>query len=776
LKDLLRIIKLISGLAFLVLLLFSCRTTKFVPQDQYLLNKVKVEVDTKNIDRQELKNYFRQTPNTSILGFWKFHLALYNLSSRKKNDGWLKRIGEAPVIYDPFLTRRSDEELKRYMHNKGYYDAEVTDTVYRKKKKAEVVYRITANEPYTISRYKVDVLDDSLQTIVHQDSTLSTVHVGENLDMDKLASERLRMVRTLKDQGYYRMNRNSISYEADTTLGKRQSAVTMLVGEQEIQDSLGNIEYQPHTKFTFRNFYFLTEYEPRKALFGEHLNMDMVPQDTLKVDNYYFIYKKSLRFRPDLLINANHIGDAGYYKVSEVERTYNELSLLRLFKVINIQFEDTGQRDSLGHSMLDCIIQLTPSTKQSYSFSLEGTNSSGNLGVAGNLNYQHRNLFKGGEILDVQLRGATERQSYGVKDSVKFFNTLETGIETKLTLPKFLAPIRSNRLFQYSTPKTLFSLAYNYQRRPDYTRTIARASFGYQWKSSEYSTHRINLLDFNLVKMFSYDPEFIASIENLYIRSSYTDHSISSFNYIYTYNTQRLQKRTNYKYLRASFETAGNTLYGYSKLANRPQELTDTLAGGQYKFLGTPFAQYVRTDLEYRRGWVLDKYNTVVIRGFGGIAVPYGNSKQVPFERKYFTGGANDIRAWPVRSLGPGTYKADPNAFPNQTGDVKLEGNIEYRYKMIGMLEGAFFLDVGNIWSLNDNRPGTEFRLDKFYNELAVGTGTGFRFDFSYVIFRLDVGMKLCDPSRPAGSRWIIGNRPYTTDDFNVTFAIGYPF
>ena len=138
--------------------------------------------------------------------------------------------------------------------------------------------------------------------------------------------------------------------------------------------------------------------------------------------------------------------------------------------------------------------------------------------------------------------------------------------------------------------------------------------------------------------------------------------------------------------------------------------------------------------------------------------------------------GANDIRAWPVRSLGPGTYKADPNAFPNQTGDVKLEGNIEYRYKMIGMLEGAFFLDVGNIWSLNDNRPGTEFRLDKFYNELAVGTGTGFRFDFSYVIFRLDVGMKLCDPSRPAGSRWIIGNRPYTTDDFNVTFAIGYPF
>jgi outer membrane protein assembly factor BamA len=339
-----------------------------------------------------------------------------------------------------------------------------------------------------------------------------------------------------------------------------------------------------------------------------------------------------------------------------------------------------------------------------------------------------------------------------------------------------LAPIRSNRLFQYSTPKTLFNLAYNYQRRPDYTRTIARASFGYQWKSSEFSTHRINLLDFNLVKMFSYDPGFIASIENLYIRSSYTDHSISSFNYIYTYNTQRLQKRTNYKYLRASFETAGNTLYGYSKLANRPQELTDTLAGGQYKFLGTPFAQYFRADLEYRRCWVLDKYNTVVIRGFGGIAVPYGNSKQVPFERKYFTGGANDIRAWPVRALGPGTYKADPNAFPNQTGDIKLEGNIEYRYKMIGMLEGAFFLDVGNIWSLKDNRPGTEFRLDKFYNELAVGTGTGFRFDFSYVIFRLDVGMKLRDPLRPEGSRWIIGNRPYTIDDFNVNFAIGYPF
>jgi outer membrane protein assembly factor BamA len=422
--------------------------------------------------------------------------------------------------------------------------------------------------------------------------------------------------------------------------------------------------------------------------------------------------------------------------------------------------------------------------RQAYTVSVEGTNSLGNFGIAGNLGYQHKNIFKSGELLDVTLLGATERQSYGTGDSATTFHSFEAGIDTKLTLPKYLAPIRTKGLFRYSTPQTLMDFSYNYQDRPDYTRTIFRASFGYQWKTSDYTTHRFNILDLNLIKMFSYNQAFISRIENLSIKSSYTDHSISSWNYSYTYNTQNIQKRTEYTFLRANVETAGNLLYGFNKLFNRSAYTSNSFSGSKYYFLATPFAQYAMTDLEYRRGIVLDKYNMLAIRAFGGIVVPYGNSDQVPFERKYFTGGANGIRAWPVRTLGPGSYKADPNEFPNQTGDIKLEANAEYRFAIISDFEGALFLDAGNIWSLKDNRPGTEFRWtdgkgineNAFYKDIAIGTGLGLRYDFAYVILRVDLGFKLHDPTLDEGSRWIPFSRFLNKSNYNIAFGIGYPF
>jgi len=279
-----------------------------------------------------------------------------------------------------------------------------------------------------------------------------------------------------------------------------------------------------------------------------------------------------------------------------------------------------------------------------------------------------------------------------------------------------------------------------------------------------------------MVKMFAYDPSFIARIQNLYIKSSYTDHSITSWNYSYTWNTQNIQKRSNYSYLRASFETSGTILYGVSKLFDRRLHQGDSIGGLKYHFLGTPFAQYLKTDLEYRRGLLIDKYNAVVFRAFGGMAIPFGNSDQVPFERKYFTGGSNGIRAWPVRTLGPGSYKANPNEFPNQSGDIKLEANAEYRFAMIGDFEGALFLDMGNIWSLKDNRSGTEFALSRFYKEIAIGTGAGLRYDFSFVIIRVDLGIKLHDPSMNIGERWVSANNWLTKDNINIAFAIGYPF
>jgi hypothetical protein len=284
------------------------------------------------------------------------------------------------------------------------------------------------------------------------------------------------------------------------------------------------------------------------------------------------------------------------------------------------------------------------------------------------------------------------------------------------------------------------------------------------------------------VNVFNYDPDFIDGIKDLYIKSSFTDHLIFAMNYSLIYNNQRLNTIKDYTYMRFNIESSGNLLGVISKLANlgKFQEV-DSLGNVQFEYyqvFNTRFAQYVKSDIEISHGFAIDKYNSIVSRAFLGIGIPYGNFDVLPFEKKYFSGGANGIRAWPVRSLGPGTYKASSGEYPNQTADIKLEANIEYRFKLISFVEGALFLDAGNIWAINekDNREGSLFKFNQFYRQIALGTGAGLRFDMSYFILRLDLGMKLRDPAIQANKGWIIGKRAYTNNDFNLTFAIGYPF
>jgi outer membrane protein assembly factor BamA len=705
---------------------------------------------------------------------------MYNLSSKKKDEGWLKRIGEAPVIYDENAVDKSRNEMRKFMRNKGYYGAVVTDTVVLKdnKKKANQYFLIKSHTPYRINKFHYDVVDDSLKSVVKRDSVKTMLAEGRNFDMDVLADERQRVLKSIQNDGFYKASQSGISYEADTTKGNHLVDLSVIVNLQNSRDSIGNIYSKNHERYKIRNFFYDTSYESLRRNFIEGTPAYKAPPDTLKVDNHFFIFRGRRMFKTDILFNANHIKDSLFYNVDMINRTYNEFSSLRLFKMINIQFVETNESDSLGYPYLDCVIQLAPGTRQSYSLGIEGTNSSGDFGVAGNFNYQHKNLFKGGEIFDTQIRAGYENVRYlkEGEQQTENFGVFETGIDAKITIPKFFAPVKGENLFRFSTPKTIFNTSYSYQLRPEYTRTIVRTSYGYQWKTSRYNTHRLNPIDFNFIKVFDYDSAFIASIKDLSIRSSYLDHTISATNYIYTYNTQNIQKRTDYTFLRATAETAGNLMSLLSSVLDRPKEIVDSIAGPQYLFMGTPFAQYVKTDLEYTRGWVIDKFNTVVFRAFGGMALPYGNSTQIPYEVKYFAGGANSIRAWAVRTLGPGTYKADSTEYPNQAGDIKLEANLEYRFKLISRLEGALFLDVGNIWSVNDNRPGTNFKFNSFYKEFAVGTGTGLRFDFTYVVIRLDLGLKLRDPAIQDGSKWIIGKRKLTGSDLNLNFAIGYPF
>ncbi|HAQ18853.1 MAG TPA: outer membrane protein assembly factor [Prolixibacteraceae bacterium] len=767
---------LIKPIVFLigVLLMASCSSTRFVPEGKYLLNKISVKVDDKKLKRDELKTHVKQKENLRILGFMKFHLWVYNLSSAKKENDWLKRIGEAPVLYDEFQTRRSQSQLLIYLKNKGYYKAEVNDSVIigKGKKKLNLIFDIKARQPYQIRKIIYSIKDPNLRIVLLGDSTNRLIRTNDVFDLDILNAERKRMSQFLNNRGYFNFSEEFIRFQADTSFFNFRVDLTVSVDDALLKND--EKEVVEHQKYKIRNYLINPSYKAADL----SANQPGQSLDTLISKDYIFTYHGKLKYKPELFYNLNRLKDSAYYSLQNAEKTYRALNRLKQFSLINIGFNETYLFDQDSIPLLDCRMQLSPLPRQNISVDVEGTNSSGNLGVAGNFNFQHRNVFSGAEVFDLQLRVARERQQ--INDSV--FNTQEYGFESSLTIPKFLSFIKAKQLFTFQIPETKFTIGYNYQNRPDYTRTISNLKFGYNWKTTNYHFHTLNLVDLNYVHLYNQNPAFINSIKDLYIKSSFTDHLIAASNYSWMYNTQNVLKREDYKYYKFNIESAGNLLGLYSRLINKDKtsvlDSVTNLTSSHYEILNTRFAQYVKGDFEYRYGHVIDKLSSIVGRAFIGIGVPFGNFNVLPFEKKYFTGGANGIRAWQVRSLGPGSYKAPSDIYPNQSSDIKLESNLEYRFKLFWIMEGALFLDAGNIWAINykDNREGSVFNIDGFYRQIAVGSGFGIRFDFTYFLFRLDLGMKMRDPSLPSGKRFIPGNYPITGDHFNLSFAIGYPF
>jgi outer membrane protein assembly factor BamA len=767
-----------SGIRFIfpvLFFLFSCSQVKFVPDNRYLLNKVEVDVDNPLISNDAAKQQVRQKENFKILGFLKFHLWLYNLSSKEKTTGLLKRIGEPPEIYDESLVAASENRLKQYLGNHGFFRATVETEVKLKERKQKVNLKhiVHTGERYKVHEMKYHIEDSALKALFYNDSVRSFIRKGTPFDFNLLEKQRANIVNLYKNNGYYYISKDEVSYLADSSKFEKEIVLDMYVRDVSGQEHPRKFEPQ------YLNHFYISVLPgsvPISSGFGAFGHFT----DTLRWRDHTLYFGSDIQYKPRLFRNLLQMESGSIYRLNDARHTFDSFSRLRQFRFIDIQFQEPAlKKDS---NLLDCHIRLAPLSKQAISFDLEGTNTSGNLGVAGNVNYQHRNMFRGAEVFQINLKGAIERQQRLIENVPEYFNTREIGTEASLTFPQIVGPRVVMNVFRDFLPKTVLTLGYNFQRRPEYTRTITNVKFGYDWMTSEYRKNTWNLIDFNMVSLYRFDPGFIDLIKDLYIKSSFTDHLILATNYSYIYNTQQPGILKNYKYMRFNVESAGNLLYLLSEgFSRKLVQSVDTLGPGMseyYQVLGTRFAQYVKSDVEFRYGYIIDKYNAVMMRGFFGAGLPYGNFDVLPFEKKYFTGGANGIRAWRVRSLGPGSYRAPANAYPNQSSDIKLEANIEYRYKLIGFLEGALFLEGGNIWAINrkDNRPGAQFRFNRFYKQLALGTGTGFRFDFNYFLFRLDIGMKLRDPAQTGGNGWIIGHRRLTGDDFNLSFAIGYPF
>ncbi len=753
--------------------MISCTATKYVPADEYLMKDYKIEAGDGEFDKKALKKYIKQKPNKKVLG-WRFYLSLYNLSNPEKEKwphGWLRRIGEPPAVYDEDLMEKSSEQLKLYMNNKGFYNSVVTDSTIYNKRKAKVIYNVSPNLPYTIRDISYFFQDDTLSSLVLPDTGSNRFRSGELFDVDVLLEEMGRIEKVLRDNGYYRFNKDFVYYEVDSSLRNNSVSITLGIKNFPKRDELGNLIQTEHPVYTIRNVYLETDYDMMASRReGEVL---VRQRDTLYYDSIYVISEGKPNIRPGVVTQKNYIIPGQLFDASDMQRTYRNLSSLSASRMVDIRF-----REVLGETpMLDCDIRIAPATLQSYSIKLEGTNSGGNIGAGVNLGYLHRNLFGGSEQFDLSFMGAIESLSESQSSSYEGSGRglmQEFGVEARLRIPKFLLPFKSDRFIRKYNPKTNIRLSYNYQKRPDYIRTMANASFGYDWKGSERLIHRIFPLEASLILTPYKSEEFQDWLEGKYLYYSYEPHLIINSRYSVNWSNKKVLKNQSFQDIRFNLEPAGNLLYGgYKLFAPDPPE------GEKYQLLGVDFAQYLKADIDGRSYTFLYEDVSIIFRGFAGVGFAYLNSNAMPFERQYFSGGANSIRAWQVKSLGPGSYE-DPEqtTYPNQTGDVKLEANMEYRFKLFWKLEAALFLDMGNIWSLSkvDDREGAGFEFGRFYKELAVGTGAGVRAVFSFFIFRFDLGVPLRSPYAIEGSNWLPGNSGINGRDLTYNLAIGYPF
>ncbi|MBS2100135.1 BamA/TamA family outer membrane protein [Carboxylicivirga linearis] len=756
--------------------IWGCSTTKYVPEGSYLLNKVEIENSAKDVSKEELKGYLRQKGNIKILGFWRFHLGLYNLSGQDGSKGfnqWLRRIGEEPVLYDEVLKMKSNEQLSLYLRNKGYFNAHVRDTVIQtSSKKVKVKYSIEPGNRYNLNNVSYRIDDPNIEELVYEDSVKTLLKRGKPFDARMHDKERERITKKVRNNGYFDFRKDYIYFWADSALNNYSVNDSLIIANNLISLNKDKDTLINHRKSKIKDVYFVVGFDAQEAL--EHQETYFQQFDTLMYEGCHILYNKDLHFRADVLINSNYIFPGQFYKEELVNKTQNLLSDIQLFRFINIRFKVADQMlDEEGNQQLDCYIQLSASKTQSYTFEIEGTNSSGNLGAAGSFKYKHKNIARGGEVFEFGIRTATERQTQGVEKIS--FNTFEFGTETSVTIPKFLVPFKIESFRKRYNPRTGISAAYNYQRRPDYTRIIINGRLSYNWKSNPLVTHYLSPFELSLINVPYIDPEFYDRIEPTYLIYSYQDQLISSTSYSYIYNEQLSPGEKNYWYFQSNIEVAGNILNGFTNLFN--------LGGsGDYKeLLGIRYAQYLKSDIDIRYHFNVNRINSFAYRFFAGVAYPYGNSQTMPFVKQYFSGGANSVRAWPVRGLGPGSHKESVINYYNMTADIKLEFNAEYRYKLFWLLEGALFLDVGNIWDITSTGDEVRdanglFKFNQFYKQLAVGVGTGLRLDFNYFVFRLDMGLKARDPSLQKGDRWILGRRALTWDDTAFNFAIGYPF
>lgn len=762
----------------------ACRPTRNIPEGAHLLTRNRIIAEDTHVDVQALRNYIRQQPNRRLLGIYRFHLNIYQFADRGEENRvrrWMKNtIGEPPVIYDPFLAEQTRRQFELYLHNKGHFNAIVEQDVVFRKKRARVNYTISAGKPYFIRNIEYNIRDNHLAGFVYADTINSLIVRGNPYDADLLQGERQRITRNLRKKGFFNFSRDYIFFRVDSTLNSKQLDIELVISNpRPPAGQAGNdTNMQLHQRYKIRNVFIYPEFS--RLLPGQHFSdttFYTIPNNENKAF-YTFIHNGEMRIRPSVLARNILLEQGAFYSISDVEQTHSLLAGLRNFRFVNIQFRDFDADVVPGHDtlgLLDARIELTRSPANAFTIEAEGLNTAGNLGIAGNLLFQNRNVFRGAELLNIRLKGAIEVSGESGDEEVfqRFpFNTLEMGAEISIDFPKLVTPFRVKRLSQTARPQTTFLGGINYRQRPDYTRYIMNVSYVFNWRQDQRRHHQLTPIEVSSIKIFN-DSILQSRIPdaNPLILSRYRNHLIGGTNYTYTYSSQEIDKLKDFVYFRSNLESSGNLMYLAARQLGGKQDENNS-----YNIFGIPFAQYIKADADFRYYKVFDENNTLVFRIMGGAGLPYGNISVMPFIKSYYSGGANSIRAWSIYNLGPGGYpEADALRF-DKYGDIKLEANIEYRFPFYRFWKGAIFIDAGNVWFLQENEqfPLGNFDPERFYKEIAVGAGMGLRLDFNFFIIRLDGAFPIRNPARDESERWMRFLPGFIKWNFNL--GIGYPF
>lgn len=820
----------LAALFVAAIALTSCDPTRRVPQGSYLLTKNKVEVSERSVDPAELLPIIKQKPNKRIL--WvPFYLHVHNLPDpqkmpewqakkderiERKNEGraergkpakpfkrtraeWLRStVGEAPVVLDSNLTERSREQIRLYMAKEGWFRATVDDTVAYKERRwyggrskqprAQVTYRVHPGPTYRLRRISFEVDDPAMAQLVRSNWERSLLDSGARFDDDVLDAERTRVTNDLRNNGYLYFTKDLIQYKADTTVKGHLVDLVMRFERPVARTKRGLRDTPEGTVYRLADVSVAPYRQPRGG--------NQVRVDTLDTLGYRFLYRDRLDYRPKALLHPVFLSPGERFDQRNADKTYRRITGLNVFDRVEITFDTTGTG---GANLANARISLLPGKERTMSLEGFGTNRGGALGTSVSLGFKHRNLFGTlGSLtaqvslgLEAQQRitggSSTNTETSGGLGTGSLFNTVSIGPEITLGFPSRIGSRRAG------SGRFLVNLLYNYQRRPDFTRELAKTSIGWQWQESISKTWGFYPAELNTVRI----PQLSSAFRNYLVlandpvlRDSYTDHVFLSHRGTFTYATPEGQDKVNAFFGRAVLEIAGTPLRLLDEAAGAVQT-TDTAGNSFFTLLNVRYAEFAKLDLDLRWRHTLHEKSSVAFRAAAGVGIPYGNLGVLPFETSFFVGGANGLRAWRARSIGPGSYSAPLLAF-DRIGEMRIEGNAEYRFKLIGFLEGAFFVDIGNIWNLRPDvrKPGSEFTPDRFLGELAVGTGMGARLNFEFFIVRFDLGLQTKDPSLPEGERWLfqpkdayearmtdlVGSPVDYKPEFNFNLGIGYPF